>query len=356
MDKFISNPYIIFLLYFLVTSAFSYLIYSIVLRFASTLGIRETNDQPSRWASTQKPALGGICFYIIFLFSIAFYPFFFREEAFYFSREFIGFVAAATLAFLMGLADDAYDTKPFLKLVVQILCGVILVSSGTSIELFNNEYLDTSLTIIWVVGIMNSINMLDNMDAITTLVAICILLYIIFSRFILGEQTGIYVFMLIGLTAALIVFLYFNWYPSRMFMGDTGSQLLGLVLAAGGISSCWESGDMEGEMMVSKQLLSVLLVFIIPITDTATVVINRMLRGRSPFVGGRDHTTHALFFRGVTERRIAVLFTGLSLAGAGSSLLILSIPVWSFLYFAIFLSYFLVVFLTLFFLNRITIR
>jgi UDP-GlcNAc:undecaprenyl-phosphate GlcNAc-1-phosphate transferase len=98
-----------------------------------------------------------------------------------------------------------------------------------------------------------------------------------------------------------------------MFMGDTGSQFLGLFLAAMGIDNCWNI-DVQAEINNQHiiNFLLVGLVFLIPLTDTTTVVINRMRIGQSPFVGGKDHTTHHLFFRGVTEKRIAILYFLLS--------------------------------------------
>jgi UDP-GlcNAc:undecaprenyl-phosphate GlcNAc-1-phosphate transferase len=94
-----------------------------------------------------------------------------------------------------------------------------------------------------------------------------------------------------------------------MFMGDTGSQFLGLFLAVMGIDNCWNNPTSEllNGFPVAN-ILIVVLVFILPITDTFTVVINRLRAGNSPFIGGKDHTTHHLFFKGVTEKRIAILF------------------------------------------------
>ncbi len=356
MSKFFQGDLGIFLLYFLLASGFSFLIYSIILRFATTLGIRESKEQPVRWAKTQKPALGGITFYIVFLFSIVFFPIFFRNEPLELSRQHIGFIGASTLAFLMGLADDAYDTRPWLKLFVQILCGVILTTSGTIITLTDNIYLDHMITILWVVGMMNSINMLDNMDAISTVVTLCILLYAFAYLYIRVDTPNMFMFILVGIIASLFAFLYFNWYPSKMFMGDTGSQLLGIFIAVAGINSCFESVNMAGESSTTVQLVVTALVFCIPFTDTATVIINRLRRKRSPFVGGRDHTTHSLFFKGVTERRIAALFTILSLMGGSLAISLLSLESFSYMTAFVYGSYFLLIFFTLYILNRITIR
>lgn len=92
-------------------------------------------------------------------------------------------------------------------------------------------------------------------------------------------------------------------------MGDTGSQFLGLFLAVMGIDNCWNSPTSpQVNGFPIANLAIVALVFLLPLTDTLTVIINRMRVGQSPFIGGKDHTTHHLFFRGITEKRIVILF------------------------------------------------
>ena len=149
---------------------------TIMLKFATNLGIRN-NDQPViRWSNISKPALGGITLYISFLLSTTCFSIFFEDINLFKDMNTLGMIGAVALGFIMGLADDAYNTKPILKSIVQISCGVILVATGTFIHLFENDYLNYILTVVWVIGIMNSINMLDNMDGITTIVSIFILL------------------------------------------------------------------------------------------------------------------------------------------------------------------------------------
>ena len=183
--------------------------------------------------------------------------------------------------------------------------------------------INNAITIFWVVGIMNSINMLDNMDAITSSVGSIIILAAI--AFILLQKdysieyllqkdfSSLYLLMLVGVLASLIGFLFFNWHPSRLYMGDTGSQFLGIILAFVGITYFWNGSDVEGNKIVSKQIISGLLIFIIPLTDTVTVIINRLLKRQSPFVGCKDHTTHHLHYLGMTDRQIALCFTGVTL-------------------------------------------
>jgi UDP-GlcNAc:undecaprenyl-phosphate/decaprenyl-phosphate GlcNAc-1-phosphate transferase len=331
--------------YFISTVILSFLINGLFLKFASNLGIRNSDETVIRWSPQAKPSLGGISFYIIFLISIASYPIFFEQSKVLFSKPLLGILAACTLAFLMGLSDDAYNTKPMLKLVIQICCGFILISTGTHISIFSNIYINYGMTIFWVVGLMNSINMLDNMDAITTLVSITIILGALTILYLNHDNYSIHILLLMGVLAALIGFLFFNWHPAKMFMGDTGSQFLGLFLATMGIIYFWNTPDIHGNLIQSKQFFVTILAFAIPIIDTTTVTINRILKGKSPFVGGKDHTTHNFFFMGLTEKRIAILYLGICFVSMFFNLLIIKyIENWGYLHIFLFSVYYIALF------------
>ncbi|OFY83364.1 MAG: hypothetical protein A3F72_20420 [Bacteroidetes bacterium RIFCSPLOWO2_12_FULL_35_15] len=331
--------------YFISTVILSFLINGLLLKFASNLGIRNSSETTIRWSAQAKPALGGISFFLIFLLSIASYPIFFEHHFISFNKQLLGIMAASTLAFLMGLSDDAYNTKPLLKLAIQISCAFILIFTDTSISLFSSAFLNYIFTIFWVVAIMNSINMLDNMDAITTLVSITIIINALFILYLNSHSDNIHILLLVGVLASLIGFLFYNWHPSKIIMGDTGSQFLGLFLAAIGIIYFWDTPDFNEEKIQSKQFFVTILTFAIPIIDTTTVVINRLLHGKSPFIGGKDHTTHSLFFMGLTEKRIAVLYTGISFVSMFFNYLIIHyIDNWSYLHIILFSVYFITLF------------
>jgi len=323
MDHF-QYLFIVYSVFFISIVFFCLLINTILLKFSTTLGIRENEKPIIRWSSISRPALGGISFYISFLISTACYGVFFKEQTLFNDSQAIGLLAATSLAFLMGLADDAYNTKPFLKFFVQVLCGFILVFSSfnnpsnhsTVIQLFDNNILNYILTILWVVGIMNSINMLDNMDGITSLTSIFILLIALIYLSVNSDFENFDFIALLGVLAALIAFLFYNWHPSKMFMGDSGSQFIGLFIAVIGIKYIWNSTSYNGEIIQSKQLITVLLAFILPIIDTTSVVINRLSRKQSPFIGGKDHTTHHLSYLGFTDSQVGFIYLGVSAMSA----------------------------------------
>ncbi|MDG2344272.1 MAG: MraY family glycosyltransferase, partial [Flavobacteriales bacterium] len=331
---------------------------TILLKFSTTLGIRENEKPLIRWSSVSRPALGGISFYISFLIGTTSFGIFFNNDALFNDGQVIGLLFASSLAFLMGLADDAYNTKPFLKFFVQITCAGILIFSGNysvqetsfTIQLFDNETLNIVLTLLWVVGIMNSINMLDNMDGITAITSLFILLTAILFLAINNDFKNYDFIVLLAVFASLIGFLFHNWNPSKMFMGDSGSQFLGLLIAAVGIKYFWNSTDfITNELITTKQIVMILIVFILPICDTTSVVINRLARKQSPFIGGKDHTTHHLSYLGFTDSQIAFIYLGVSFLSVIISIsLYRFINDWSYLIALGFFIYFLGIFSVLY--------
>jgi len=335
---------------------FAFLINGLLLKLSRTLGVKDQPEDLVRWSATTKPAVGGIAFYILFLFAIACYSILFGAVDYINNIiQFLGVMAACSLGFIVGLADDAYNTRPFLKFAAQFCSGVILIATGTSINISGIVPLDYFLTMFWVVGLMNSINMLDNMDGITASVSISVILgglYMIWSR---GEVQSIYFITLIGVLAGLLGFLYFNWNPSKMYMGDTGSQFLGVFLSVVGILYLWNGHAGPEFRIQTKQFIVALLVFIVPIIDTTTVTINRLLKGKSPFVGGRDHTTHHLSYLGLSDRQVAFVFIGMSLLSLTFLIIIDKVigAGWDYLHFALFMAYFLLLFGFLYGITRV---
>jgi UDP-GlcNAc:undecaprenyl-phosphate/decaprenyl-phosphate GlcNAc-1-phosphate transferase len=334
--------------FFVAALIFSITINGLLLKFAKTLGIRNNQETIIRWSSTSKPALGGISFYIIFLFSLIALSFFKIEPTGFFNLQTMGLLAAASLGFLIGLYDDAYNTHPRLKLAGQLMCGLLLIFSGTYIQFFGNEWLNYLLTMFWVVGIMNSINMLDNMDGITTIVSIGILLTILGIIMLTEDLTNPVITILIGGLASLIGFLYYNWNPSKMYMGDTGSQFLGIFLAGLGIIYFWNGAGFEGEVNRLARVITVAMAFALPLIDTTTVFYKRISKGGSPFVGGKDHTTHHLSYLGLNDRKVAIFFLVFSLISVALTIWITTLyKAWKPSYSYIFIAYLCALFLFL---------
>ncbi len=180
----------------------------ILLRFSQSLGIRNKNDVVIRWSNESKPSLGGVSFFVVFVFaSIAYSIVFGGNEDVFRNPKFVGLFTAGSIAFVMGLADDAYNTRPMIKLSVQILCGVLFVLTGTSIDLFHSFWPDAIVTTVWVVIVMNSLNMLDNMDGITGTTVFFILISCLLSNWLLFEfNTNVWTLINITVIGAVVGF------------------------------------------------------------------------------------------------------------------------------------------------------
>jgi UDP-GlcNAc:undecaprenyl-phosphate/decaprenyl-phosphate GlcNAc-1-phosphate transferase len=295
----------------IVSALFNYLL----LRWTRTLGRKnEVNEGEIRWSDSYKPALGGISFFLVFL--LALLAYFFQHDVkgnWVNEGESIGLILVVSVGFFAGLIDDAYNTVPWFKFLAQFSCGVLLVTFGLQINFFGYFWADAALTILWTISVMNSINMLDNMDGITTITSISILTCAGICALPLSNDTFFYTLVCGGLVSGLFGFLIFNWNPSKIFMGDTGSQLLGALLAGVGIVFFWNNENIIESHGWFSKLAIVLCAFVVPIGDSITVTINRLKRGQSPFVGGRDHTTHHLSYAGLTDRQVAYVMGSLLL-------------------------------------------
>ncbi len=259
-----------------------------------------------RWATNPKPTLGGYSFFFIFLL-VFIYIIFAQSFPFY-------LVISLTIAFTFGFLDDNFHTSPFTKMIGQLLVSICFIANDIAIIVSDYQLFNTVFTIFWVVGMMNSINMLDNMDGIVTSVSIITLGIALMIIAQSGNINLIDVILIVGIIGALIGFLFYNWNPAKIYMGDTGSQFLGAFLAWVSIQYFWSFRDsLEGGFQV-RQFLVPALAFIVPLIDTTTVTFRRLARRVSPFVGGSDHTTHHLAYLGISDKNVVRIMIGISLS------------------------------------------
>jgi UDP-GlcNAc:undecaprenyl-phosphate GlcNAc-1-phosphate transferase len=210
----------------------------------------------------------------------------------------------------MGLYDDLKGLEPWPRLVAQTLAGIAvaiyLIQNDTLGQAFSNQALNYVVTIIWIVGICNSINFFDNLDggASGTVAVISIFLFAI--AFNQGQSL---VSALAVVTAgATLGFLIWNRVPAKIYMGDAGALFLGIIIAVLTIRLDPEVGPQ------SRALAIPLLLMAVPILDTTTVVISRLSRGISPFSGGRDHLSHRLMRKGLGRKATAYVFWAMAAA------------------------------------------
>lgn len=323
---------------------------SLLLRFSKSLGIRNNNDVVIRWSNHSKPSLGGVSFFIVFLFTaIGFSIVFSEDESIFKNIQYIGLLTAGILAFIMGLADDAYNTQPFAKLFIQILCGVIFVFTNTIIDISHNQIIDSFLTIIWVITLMNSLNMLDNMDGITGTTVLFILITCLLSSFLIFDlNRNIWSIFLVSLIGAILGFLIFNVNPSKLFMGDAGSQFIGLIVAFFSIQSLWNVGELTSNPSWIGAIIC-LTAFTPAAVDSLSVTINRLRKGKSPMVGGKDHTTHHLVYAGLNDKQVWYVFGLISIISTILSVFMVYISIQGMLLPVLFFGlYFVAVFIVLY--------
>lgn len=302
-----TSNYLTLIVFFLVFFGISAVSYFSLLKRKEFNFMKKKNATGERFSSQSKPIYGGMVFFGCIILAFV-YIFLFCSNVDTMSTTTL--LICCVLAFGMGFVDDLNNFSPIFKLVFQILCALLFIFSNDHIATSDNIFLNSLLTIVWVVGIMNSINMLDNMDGITSSVSLIIGLAL--TSLSHNSDT----FILLALLASLSAFLIWNWNPAKMYMGDNGSQLLGVLLSYFSIKYVWNSGNTIIGVNY-EQIIFISLMFLIPMTDTITVAINRFIGGRSPFVGDKYHTTHCLVYKGFSISKAVLLLDIITLIGSG---------------------------------------
>jgi len=210
----------------------------------------------------------------------------------------------AIAMFLLGLVDDRLRLRPHVKFIGQVAAVAALILGGVRFQALPSV-IALPLTFVWVIGITNAINLLDNMDGLAAGVsAISAVTMAIFS---LTQGSGEMAATSLALAGACAAFLIYNFQPARIFMGDCGSMFLGFSLASLAVLGTYRSApNLALSLFVPVAILAV------PIFDTALVSIVRTLHGRPISLGGRDHSSHRLVALGLSERSTVLLFYGLS--------------------------------------------
>lgn len=212
-------------------------------------------------------------------------------------------IIGATLMFTLGLLDDIYSLPPSLKLLGQICIASIVVMLGVSINNLTNPFggiillppfWDYLLSLVWILLVVNTVNFLDGLDGLATGVsgiAAAILVTLSLLSFVNQPETAQLAAIVMGVT---IGFLFFNWHPAKIFMGDSGSHLLGFMLAIIAIIS-------------GGKVATAVLVLGLPILDVAWAIFRRVRAGHSPFAPDKEHLHHRLLSLGLGQRGAVVI-------------------------------------------------
>ncbi len=227
------------------------------------------------------PLLGGAAIYLAFVISLLL-----LGDRFYVSQV-AGILLGATLVSFLGLWDDRRPLGPSIKLSGQIVAALVLVLTDVRVSVTPWPWLNIVITLVWVVGITNAVNFLDNMDGLSAGIAgIAAGFFLLFAAMSKQYLVGALAAALLG---ACIGFLVYNFNPAKIFMGDTGSLFLGFMLAAVGIKLRFPANSSFVTWMVPVLVLGV------PVFDTSLVTLSRLRRGRNPLTTpGKDHLSHRL--------------------------------------------------------------
>jgi UDP-GlcNAc:undecaprenyl-phosphate GlcNAc-1-phosphate transferase len=279
---------------------------------AARLGAAPRED---RWHERTTPVLGGIGIFagILTGFWVAV-----AVGAAPASRELVAILGGCAILFAAGLLDDLFSLGPIPKLAAQIAAALLVIFNGLTISgLISNDFLAGVVALIWLVGMTNAFNLLDNMDGLAaTLAAIAAVFFAIDALEV--HKSHAVLALSLALALACAGFLPFNLRYGKsaaVFMGDSGSQVLGFLLAALGLTASWK---VAGTTVAT--LLLPILILAVPILDTTLVTVVRLLDGRPVYQGGRDHTSHRLVYHGLSEKRAVVLLAVISAALGTTSL------------------------------------
>jgi UDP-GlcNAc:undecaprenyl-phosphate GlcNAc-1-phosphate transferase len=267
-----------------------------------------------RWHERPTPTFGGVGIFAGFAAGVALAL---ATGAVEWSSELGGILAGTALLFAAGLLDDLRHLSPLAKLAAQVAAAALVLASGLQVEIVGNEVLAAGVGLLWLVGITNAFNLLDNMDGLAATLAGIACAYFAVDAFTEHPNDTVLVLAL-ALGLACAGFLPFNLRPGRsahVFMGDSGSQVLGFGLASLALASSW---TVAGATVAT--ILLPLLVLAVPILDTTLVTIVRLAQRRPVTQGGRDHTSHRLVYYGLSEAK-AVLLLALVAAAIGATAL-----------------------------------
>lgn len=238
---------------------------------------------------------------------------------------FAGVLLGTLVVFIGGLLDDKFEFKAAPQFGIQLLGGVIALASEVFIEQVTLPVLGLTdfrdlrwlvtypLTLVWIVGMMNTVNFVDGLDGLAAGVGAIAGLFFAVHAWWVWQQAGIALFSL-ALTGACLGFLVFNVYPARVFLGSAGALTLGFALATLSI-------------LAPARIMTALMVLAVPIADTAYQIMDRWRRGRSPFQGDRGHLHFRLADMGFSQRQIVFTYWLVTVAFGSAALLIPS-PLW----------------------------
>lgn len=262
------------------------------------------------------PRMGGLAIFLAFLITVLILSFFVED---FHTKQFYGFLLGGVLIVVLGIFDDIYELSPKIKFVVQLVVALIVVSTGTRIDVMSWpfwQYLrpfNAIITMVWVLGLINAVNLIDGVDGlaagVSSIASLCLMILCIIS----GSSLAVVLTAI--LAGSCLGFLPRNFSPAEIYMGDTGSTFLGYVLA---VTSCIGVYKSYAVLSIVISILAVAL----PILDTLFALIRRAINRKPLMSADRGHLHHRLIDSGYSHKQAVVILYGLSLFSAIIAILI----------------------------------
>ena len=272
---------------------------------APKIGAMDVPKDARRVHNKPMPRFGGIAMYLGIMISLA-----------VFAMQDPGVPAAmvgCTLIYILGLIDDLKNLKPLVKFAGQTAAAIVVFIMGLRINFITNIFGDGNMqfgivacfiaTVLWLVAITNSINLIDGLDGLAAGIALISALCIGYVSYIHGQYIPTIGMMTVA--GAALGFLFFNFHPAKIFMGDGGSQLLGFAIAAFSIMGAVKSTTLVVVVIP-------VIVLGLPIFDTLMAIVRRTARGQSIGTADKEHMHHKIMKAGFGQRRAVLLMYGVS--------------------------------------------
>jgi UDP-GlcNAc:undecaprenyl-phosphate GlcNAc-1-phosphate transferase len=303
MTQIFSNPFAVGAICIAFAAALTYAVREI----ASRTGF-VAKPKSDRWHKRPTAMMGGVA---IFLTTIVAYGLFVPK-----TTESMIVIAASSFLFFVGLMDDVLNIKPYQKLFGQLIGATVVVGLGPKLPITGYELVDIWITVFWLIGITNAINLLDNMDGLAAGISVIAAGSLAVGFGLNGQANELLIVSIF--IGALLGFLVFNFNPASIFMGDCGSMFVGFLLASSVLM-----GQAGGRSRGIFSILAVpILILFVPIFDTTLVTVLRKLWGRKASQGGRDHTSHRLVALGLSERAAVLMIYAFAICAGLLSLLV----------------------------------
>ncbi len=283
----------VFLTVFIIALFLTYIFTPIVKKVAYLLG---TFDKPNNRRINTKPIpnIGGLAIFAGFIITVLL----FADSG----KILTGLITGGSFIFLLGIIDDIYELAPWIKLLGQIIAAGILISFGIKIEFITNPfggmiylgYWGIPLSLIWIVGITNTVNLIDGLDGLAagiTVIAVTTLFFVSLQE----GQSSVAIFA-IALAGSSLGFLRFNFHPAEIFMGDSGAMFSGYVMAAISVAGALKSA-------AAVTLIVPLLALGVPIFDTLFAIIRRVYHRKPISKADNGHIHHRLLALGWSQTR-----------------------------------------------------